>query len=289
MLDLVKKAVEKGAELNACISGGKDGQAMVKHMIDVGLKPVNLIHCDLGSVEWPESLAQCEKTNIRHNIPLHIIKRTDGRGLLEHWQNRMDKLEGQNKPFWSSSKNRYCTSDLKRDPADKFLRSRGNFVISCEGIRAGESVARSKKIPLAIRERITSPFYKGMTVEEAIANYNPQKRLALTWYPIFDFTVEQVWATYGNSADQLQEARKVYQKEGYVLESWKFHPAYVYGNERVSCMICIMGSMNDIANGIKFNMALYEKMVEMENKSGFSFKQNLKLGDFVMPMPKKIV
>jgi 3'-phosphoadenosine 5'-phosphosulfate sulfotransferase (PAPS reductase)/FAD synthetase len=76
--------------------------------------------------------------------------------------------------------------------------------ISCEGIRAGESDARKKKNPLVIRAKITSSYYKGMTVEEAIANFRPGKRLAITWFPIFNFTLEDVWNTKGQTTASFQ-------------------------------------------------------------------------------------
>lgn len=279
MIDLIQKAVAAGAKIYSNVSGGKDGQAMTKALIDNGLKVERLIHADLGRVEWKESLGMCERLSELHNIPLSIVVRSDGQDLLSRWQSRMKKLEGSGKPFWSSSKNRYCTSDMKRDPITVFYTSTGNdFIISCEGIRSQESVARSKKEPLTFR-RGTSSYYKGMTPEEAIGNFKPGKKLILTYYPIFNFTVADVWSTYGNTVDQLEQYRQEYIQDKTVNPSWNFHPAYIYGNERVSCMICILGSCGDIKNGATHNPELFNTMVEMEAQSGFTFKQNQSLKD----------
>lgn len=284
MIDIIKKAIVKGAKLYSNVSGGKDGQAMTKVLIDWGFEIEALVHADLGRAEWPESLKHCEKLSQWHKIPLTIVTRTDGRDLVEHWQDRMKKLAGTGKPFWSSSASRYCTSDLKRDPINVFYTSTGyDLIISCEGIRSQESSARAKKNPLTIRERNSSSFYKGMTVEEAIENFIPGKRLVLTWFPIFNFSTEEVWNTYGNTSEQLQQFRKEYLKTGlinmgYINDpTWNFHPAYVYGNERVSCAMCVLANESDIKIGAKHNPVLYDILVKMEIESGFTFRKDFSL------------
>lgn len=284
MIDIIKKAISKGARLYSNISGGKDGQAMTKVLLDWNFPIQGLIHADLGKAEWKESLLHCKKLSELHNIPLHIVTRKDGRDLVDHWQHRMNQLTGTGKPFWSSSANRYCTSDLKRDPINVFYTSTGfDFIISCEGIRSQESVARAKKEPLTIRERSSSSFYKGMTVEEAVANFTPGKRLVLTWFPIFNFSIAEVWATYGNSQVQLEYFRRQYQKTGLINmgyvndQTWNFHPGYVYGNERISCAICVLASENDIKIGAKHNPELYDRLVKMELESGCTFRKDFSL------------
>lgn len=278
MLHLVLKAIEKGAKIYSNISGGKDGQAMTKVLSNWNLPVEGLIHADLGRIEWEESIGMCERVATEFNLPLHIITRSDGAGLIEYWKRRMNKLKGQNKPFWSSSAARYCTSDLKREPINKFYRSCGHdLVISAEGIRAGESKKRASKNPFEIRWNITSVFYKGMTVEEAIANFTPGKRLAITWYPIFNFTTEDVWNTYGMTSDMLNIARGEYKRASSLASWWTFHPAYVYGNERVSCVFCVLGCNSDLQVGAKRRPEMLEELIAMEEESGFTFKQNFSL------------
>lgn len=282
MNDIIHQAIKKGGLIFPSISGGKDGQAMVKAIVNNGYSISGLIHADLGSVEWPESLPQCEKQSADLGIPLHVVRRRDGKGLLELWRSRMEKLKGSGKPFWSSSKNRYCTSDTKRDVIDTFFRSlESNLIISCEGIRAQESTDRSKKPVLEIRRRISSSYYKGMTVEEAIANYRPDKRLALTWFPIFNWLLDEVWASYGNTAEQLAAFRIEYKETGVVNADWQFHPAYVYGNDRVSCMFCIMGKLSDLQNAAEHNPQLLQEMIEMEDEGEATFKQNWSLKELL--------
>jgi 3'-phosphoadenosine 5'-phosphosulfate sulfotransferase (PAPS reductase)/FAD synthetase len=275
-------AIQKGAVVYANVSGGKDGQAMTKTLVNNKIPVSGLIHADLGRIEWKESIGMCVSLANNLNIPLHVVKRKDGLGLIEYWKRRMHLLKGTGKPFWSSSAARYCTSDLKREPINKFYRNCGNnFIISAEGIRASESKARAKKFPLVIRANITSSFYKGMTVTEAIKKYRPDKRLALTWFPIFNFSLDEVWATYKTSHKDLLLARKHYQLKKVVPKTWPFHPAYVYGNNRVSCSFCVLGCLEDLQVGAQHHPEILQELIAMEKESGFSFKHGFSLKELL--------
>ena len=292
MISLIVQAIEKGAHVYSSISGGKDGQAATKTLHNWNSPIQGLVHADLGRVEHEESLPMCQKQSAELNIPLFVVKRADGLGLLEYWQRRMKLLQGKGIPFWSSSASRYCTSDLKRGPINAFFTStKHNFIISCEGIRAEESPARAKKEPLTVRDNSSKYYkywhssrlsdrkkvYRAKPVEWCIEHYNPKKRLILTWYPIFNFTIEEVWATYKYGAESLKIFRERYAFSQQIPTAWPFHPAYVKGNERVSCKICILGSLNDMQNGADSDPELLDEMIEMEEYSGFTFKQNWSL------------
>jgi 3'-phosphoadenosine 5'-phosphosulfate sulfotransferase (PAPS reductase)/FAD synthetase len=275
---LIDYAISKGAKLVASISGGKDGQAMVRKLMQNVNVSQSLIHCDLGRSEWHESLPQCQTQADEYQLSLQVLKRSDGKGLMEHMSDRMQTLAGSGKPFWPSSSARYCTSDLKREPSDKYFRNMGeDFIISCEGIRAQESKDREKKQPLSIRTRPSSSYYEGMTVEQAITAFEPGKRLVLTWYPIFNFSLDEVWATYGMNRDGLLEAREIYKRTNDVAPWWPFHPAYAYGNDRVSCVLCILGSMNDLKNGARHRPELLAEMIDMEKSGEATFKNKFSL------------
>lgn len=298
MVEFIYKAVSLGATLYASVSGGKDGQAMVKALIDNGFKIEGLVHADLGKVEWKESLPQCQKLSEWHDIPLHVVTRKDGMGLFEYWRRRMLILKGSGKPFWSSSTNRYCTSDLKRAPINAFFTStKRNLIISCEGIRADESAARSKKSPLSVRSN-SSTYYKewiivtdkkgnpkrklvAKDIDWCLTNFRPDKKLFLTWFPVFNFDLEDVWGTYGMSNELLRQARHSYKLQKVVPLWWTFHPAYVYGNERVSCALCILGSPNDLKNGAKYHPELLRDMISLEEEGEATFKNNWSLKELL--------
>jgi 3'-phosphoadenosine 5'-phosphosulfate sulfotransferase (PAPS reductase)/FAD synthetase len=275
--ELIRLAQSKGAKLYASVSGGKDGDAMVQALVANKFSIAGLVHADLGRVEWAESLPQCQKCSDEYDIPLHVIKRKDGLGLLEYWQRRMRMLQGTGKPFWSSSNARYCTSDLKRAPINVFFTSTNeSLIISCEGIRSDESKQRAKKQALSIRSN-SSSYYKGMTVEEALLNYKPKYKLFLNWYPIFNFTLENVLATKNQTIETLALARRLYKQNGIVPNWWDFHPAYAYGNDRVSCKFCVLGSLNDLQNGADNDPELLDILIDMEIESDATFKDGWSL------------
>lgn len=296
MMELIKIALAKNAAVYGSVSGGKDGQAAVRTMKQNGIPLTGLIHCDLGRSEWPQSMAMCEKQAAEYGLPLHILRRRDGLDLLAYMQRRMRLLAGTGKPFWPSSAARYCTSDLKRGPSDAFFRHCGhNLIISAEGIRAQESTARAKKEPLSVRKGVTSDYYtyidgmnakgkpirKYFPVAECLLMYRPDRRLVLNWYPIFNMTLAEVWDSYGIDTEMLATARSIYAVGRFVPEWWPFHPAYAMGNDRVSCMLCILGSPGDLRNGARQNPSLLQEMIGMETESGCTFKEKFSLTELL--------
>lgn len=275
MFDLFKIAQAKGAHFLSNISGGKDGQCMTRTLMQNGFHLHGLIHADLGKIEWHQSKQMCQLQADEYGIPLHIVKRNDGLGLLEIIERRKNKLQGSGKPFWPSSQNRFCTSDTKRDPINVFYRNyHHDFIVSCVGIRAAESTKRSKMSPAEINVRASSTFYKGMTVDQAIENYTPGKRLVIQWFPIFYFSCDDVWASYNTTADQLEQYRAAYASTGTLPAAWPFHPAYVFGNSRVSCVVCPFAAgngCNDIRVGAKHRPDVVQILASWENETGFTY------------------
>jgi 3'-phosphoadenosine 5'-phosphosulfate sulfotransferase (PAPS reductase)/FAD synthetase len=259
----IKKQLLLGAVVAISISGGKDSQALLKDTVAYMRKhfPTNkmfAIHADLGRVEWPQTMKHCKKLCKELGIELVVVRREKG-DLLDRWTERMDLLEGTGKPFWSSAKNRYCTSDMKREPINKYLR-KFQRVISVEGIRAQESTARAAKPVVKVRDQITT-----------------RERVAYTWNPILRYTIEHVYATYGMSLELLAKARTHYKAKGVVPKWWPFHAAYAMGNDRLSCIICVLASINDVLNGIRHAPELTKTLIKMEKKSGATFKHNMSL------------
>jgi 3'-phosphoadenosine 5'-phosphosulfate sulfotransferase (PAPS reductase)/FAD synthetase len=292
MLETINKAINMGADLWLSVSGGKDGQAMTRTVLQNGIRVSGMLHCDLGHSEWPQSLFQCQQQADEYGLQLHVLRRKDGLGLVEYIGRRMRVLAGTGKPFWPSSAARYCTSDLKREPSNHFFRNTGSgLIISAEGLRAQESPARAKKDPLSVRPVVTSDYYSYVSgynakgnpirtyypVEDCLQMYKPSKRLVLNWYPVLNMFIDEVWGTYGMSKDSLHEARNIYQATGTVPEWWPFHPAYAFGNDRVSCMICILGSPADLMNGARHNPDLLNEMIAMEQEGGATFKNGWSL------------
>lgn len=282
---VIDTALRAGAALAISISGGKDGQAMLAelvpwHRVQGYPGALYAIHADLGRTEWPQTAAHVEWLACEADIELVVVRREQG-DLLARWQERMAILAGTGKPFWSSAANRYCTSDLKRGPINKYLR-RHQLIISAEGVRAAESPARAKKPVVSVREGITSEKLIGLSPEDALAYRSFGQRLALTWNPILHWTTDDVWQACGTDRADLSERRARYAAgDTTAIDGWPAHPAYVYGNERLSCALCVLASDGDIRNGAQHNPALYAELRRMEVESGYTFKHKRSLADIV--------
>lgn len=260
---LLEMLEDKETVFAISISGGKDSQALLNTFMRFyranGLtQKVFAIHADLGRFEWKETLDHCQWLCDKWNLQLIVVRRErDGKemDLLDRIQERKAQLEGTDKVFWPSAMARYCTSDLKTDPINRYLR-RFDKVISLEGIRWDESKARSLK-PLW-SER------KGLATKS---------RKAFTWNAIIDFTEDDVWATENLDQWCLTRARAYFNNTGELPDFWNFHPAYAMGNTRLSCAICILANKNDFLNGIRHNPELAQHISQLEEETGFTFKE----------------
>jgi len=303
--DPVLNALRAGAVLAVSVSGGKDSQALLAACLGHPDRPnwtgpIVAVHADLGRAEWRETEAFVRAMCERAGVPLHVVAR-EGGDLFARFEERAAKLAGEGKPWAPSAANRYCTSDLKRSPIDKFLRAFAqangtNLVVSAEGVRAAESAARSKKPRAEVRVKLTTKTLadavaalapKTAVEHEAAAAaawaaFDPQGgRLAFTWRPIFEHTDAQVWEACGTSVGELETRRALYAQgdAAAALEGWPAHPAYVYGNARLSCALCILGCRSDLVNGARHNPDAVRFLVGLEGRTGFTFLSGVSLRD----------
>lgn len=311
---VIQEALAQGAALVVSISGGKDSQAMLMALVTAYVHhgwtgPIYALHADLGRAEWPESFSHCQRMAATAGVNLVVIRRPQG-DLVQEIEDRLEKLAGTGEPFWPDAQNRYCTSDQKRGQADKELRQPKPFwpslqnryctghqkinqadkelrqfplVISAEGIRAGESPARAKKLLVSVRQGPTAKPLKNLSPEDALAYRNSSQKLALTWYPIFDWTDEEVYQRCGHSIEERNYRRALY-REGLkeeALNGWGMHPAYVYGNDRVSCVLCILGSLNDLRTGAGEHPELLNHYIGLEERGQATFKNKWSLKELL--------
>jgi 3'-phosphoadenosine 5'-phosphosulfate sulfotransferase (PAPS reductase)/FAD synthetase len=237
----LKSLIGQGALFVANHSGGKDSQACLISLLEQGVpaSQILVVHASLGRMEWPGALEKAQEHALAHNLPFIVAKAS--KSLLDMVQRRYDSRPGV--PSWPSSSTRQCTSDLKRDPITKAVRAYANqhgysIIVNCLGIRALESSARAKKQVFTRNERnwtATRSWYE--------------------WFPIFELTVEQVFTSIAASGQEL-------------------HYAYGLGNERLSCVFCIMGSTGDCQNGAKHNPGLFQEYVALEHKTGYTMHQS---------------
>ena len=263
----IQNALDNHYHVAISISGGKDSQALlfavVTHLRAIGY-PKDLyfaIHADLGRMEWKQTSGFCAQICNDLDVPLITVRRSKEGDLITRIEQRRDTLlaKGENKPFFPSAKARYCTSDMKVVPIDKYLRHYSK-VINVMGIRSDESKARSLKPCVETRQNIQT-----------------KTRNALNWNPILHWNQSDVWSTYGNTINDLLFCRNWYNQTGLISSLWKFHPVYAMGNDRLSCVLCVLGSLNDLQNGIRHNPEVANHLIDMETQSGFTYQHKRSL------------
>jgi DNA sulfur modification protein DndC len=241
-----------GAALVLSVSGGKDSDAMTHHLLDLRQSEgwtgdVMMVHADLGSrVEWHQTPGYVRDLAQRKGVPLHVVRWQHGDLIDRIWQ-RYHK--DPSRPCWPSSQMRYCTSDLKRGPISRWLRNTfpsGN-VICTMGLRAEESSARAKRQTFRLRKDSSAPT-KG--------------RFVYDWLPIHDWTEANVWDCIRQHGDIA-------------------HPAYRLErpNQRLSCALCVLASLNDLINGAVHNPDTYREYCRIEAVTGYSFRKDFWLSD----------
>lgn len=242
------------------VSGGKDSQAcalrLTQYLDEVGhTGPRLLVHADLGSVEWEDSLPACERLRDHLGLELMVVRRKAGDMLTrwrQRWQNNVDRYRELSCVRlilpWSTPSMRFCTSELKLAPIASALKKRfpSHPILNVSGIRRQESAVRSRMATAQSEPRLARASYPGFT-----------------WNPTLDWSLEEV----------LSEIRR---------SGMRLHEAYdVYRSSRVSCAFCIMSSAHDLSASAScpHNQAIYLEMVELEAESTFAFQGTRWLAD----------
>lgn len=315
----IEAALELGAALAISISGGKDSQALLNtlaawHRERGWPGPLLALHSDLGRAEWKQTPEHVRRIAAEAGVELVVVRRRKG-DLFTRFEERVAAVAGtatpwapskqrryctshlktapidahlrrvQGAPWAPSAARRYCTSDLKRAPCDTALRAH-RLVVSAMGFRAQESSERAARHVLAIRRRITSVHLRDLPVSRALREWlrwGGERRLALDWNPLHRWTKADVWEACGTSEAELLLRRRAY-AAGYhaeALDGWPAHPAYVLGNERVSCALCVLASRGDLVNGARHNPEALDFIAALEERTGSTFRPEASLREIV--------
>jgi 3'-phosphoadenosine 5'-phosphosulfate sulfotransferase (PAPS reductase)/FAD synthetase len=260
-------------------SAGKDSQAMLDHVVKMaeaaGVKDrICAVHADLGRVEWKGTKKLAADQAAAYNVPFAVVSRIGGiskgqsrtghtlyaKGesygdLLDQVEKRDAQLKAQGKvaPPWFSAAARYCTADFKRGPIGGYFtalakawkaetgETRPCRILDCIGLRAQESPARAKKENLKVRTSTKSQH-------------------VVTWLPIQDWTEDKVW--------EVIKASGV-----------PYHYAYDAGMPRLSCVFCCFAPKGALMVAGKANPELLDEYIAVEEKTGFTFKNDLSLAE----------
>jgi 3'-phosphoadenosine 5'-phosphosulfate sulfotransferase (PAPS reductase)/FAD synthetase len=262
--DEVRALIASGAPVAAGVSGGKDscvlGLALWEELDKLGhTGPRVLVHSDLGSVEWKDSLPTCERLATRLGSELIVVRRAAG-GMMERWRARWASSVERYASLscvklilpWSTPSMRFCTSELKVKVICSELRRRfaGQTILNASGIRRAESPKR-KLAPVAKPQpELGRPGRRDGT-------------RGIDWHPIIEWSHRDVYAYL-------------------VAKDFPLHEAYTtYGASRVSCAFCIMSKAADLRAAARCpdNVDIYREMVALEADSTFAFQGAAWLAD----------
>ena len=231
-------------------SAGKDSQAMLDYVVELataaGVRDrIVVVHADLGQVEWAGTRELAEEQARHYGVRFVVVQRTKGDLLAQ--------VEARG--MWPDNKNRYCTSDQKRDQVAKLITQLTNEhlgfyprkiygavrVLNCLGLRAQESPARKKKAALKANKRASN-----------------RNRTVTDWLPIHTWSVEQVWARITASGV-------------------RHHRAYDLGMGRLSCCFCVFAPKAALVLAGIHNPELLDRYVELETKINHTFTKALSI------------
>lgn len=237
--DEARSLIDDGALVVSNHSGGKDSQAMLIRLLDaVPRSQLLVVHASLGAVEWPGALELAYDQAAAAGVP--FIVAAARKTFLEMVERRF--ATRPEVPSWPSASTRQCTSDLKRGPIQRevraFAKANGfRVVINCLGLRAQESAGRAKR-----------KTFTRMAISNSVLTWHE-------WLPIHAMRTDEVFATIRRAGQRP-------------------HYAYALGNERLSCVFCIMGSARDAANGAQHHPALLAQYDEIEARTGYTMHQS---------------
>lgn len=244
MIDNALEEIQNGALFVINHSGGKDSQAMMIKLLEfIPKEQILVVHASLGDMEWHGALELAQQQALDAGVPFIVAR--SWKSLIDMTIHRFDVRPEV--PSFPSSANRQCTSDLKRDPIKRevrrFAKKHGfTHIVNCMGLRAQESSKRAKKEVWKINK----------------SEHGRAGRSWFEWLPIHALSTDEVFQTIRDAGQQP-------------------HYAYAQGNERLSCVFCIMASANDLMHGMEKRPELYALYCMIEKITGYSMHMSMKV------------
>jgi len=222
-------------------SGGKDSTvAALETMKQYSKEDIMLCYQDTGA-DYIETEQHVRLIASTLELPLIVLKNKE-----DFWE--LSKRRG----YFPTPRRRQCTAYLKRDLFNSWVRNNrdrlGDEIVVVSGIRADESIARSK---LSVYGEHPTRLKNGSFK-------------AHLWLPCFEMSEREI-------------------KERVRAEGLPLHPCYDFSS-RCSCWCCIFQPASVVRTYAEMNPILYEKacLVEDEIKhkwvNGLGFNDLMKQG-----------
>lgn len=234
--DQIDSLIAAGALFVANHSGGKDSQAQLIRLLErVPAAQLLVVHASLGAMEWPGAMELARDQAAAAGLPFIVAQAK--KTLLQMVEHRF--VSRPEVPSWPSASTRQCTSDLKRDPivreVRKYAKANGyKLIVNCLGLRAQESPGRAKRLPMRLNQRETN----------SVATW-------YEWLPVHDLSTTEIFGIIEQAGQQP-------------------HYAYGLGNDRLSCVFCVMASKKDLVTGHANNPGLLEQYDALEKRTGYT-------------------
>lgn len=235
----IDRLIQEGALFVANHSGGKDSQVQLIRLLErVPAKQLLVVHASLGPMEWPGAMELARNQAEAAGLPFIIAKAA--KTLLEMVERRFESRPEV--PSWPSASTRQCTSDLKRGPIQREVRAYAKAhgfktIVNCLGLRAQESPGRAKRAA-----------FSRMAISNSVHTW-------FEWLPVHDLQTNEVF-------------------DAIAVAGQEPHYAYALGNERLSCVFCVMASKADLRNGRQQHPELFEQYVALEQRTGYTMHMN---------------
>lgn len=231
------------------VSGGKDSHAMLFHVAELaesqGVSKNNLVvlYADTG-MEWHNAEEQVRKLASAVGIGLEIVYPV--RPMIEKIKTRMDRIhefrENVNSSVFPNIKCRYCTSEQKVAPLDKFTIKFTGKLLKVTGERWAESKARSNYAEFVKLDRLT---------------LKNGSRQVYGWRPMLAWSEADIWAKVKETGVER-------------------HQAYELGCCRLGCAGCIFSSDRELKIEMRENPRIFEALDRLEIESGFTMSMSKK-------------
>lgn len=226
------------------VSGGKDSSMLMlwakKNF--PGHPSLVAVHAEID-IDWKETLPIVKEQCAYLGMPLSLVwarnKAGEKVGFLDKLlSSRRDQKTGELKEvMFPSMAQRWCTSDLKRDPIHRYVRGLQGRILILIGERREESPKRAK-----------------LEAYRPHAKLSVKGRHVVEYSPILDMSETQVW-------------------EEVKASGMPIHPCYTkFGVKRASCAICIFSSDSDIKQAAIHAPEIVSRYLAVEKKLNHTFR-----------------